>query len=281
MRDVLPPNFNPNDRSFLASAFLLANKKEGAAVVFRLQNLLDQMSLPYPQEEEFVPGSLLRADRLFLPPFGISIVVRYERIPVPIFLKNFLFGTSPGDNQHVDPVFAARQIVHDSILQPLVSISLSSGVVAEIRPGVRPFSGSSKDITAMIKNLKGEGITLRAHDAHDYGTIVHPKTGVVSHVVTNRSMVSISQYDRNSERTAPVQTDVFGDLSKKFEIAARSQNKQDWCMALAACHEIMRKPPTAQRILSASWGGVSEHVRAGELYAQNLQGHPALILQAA
>jgi hypothetical protein len=283
----IPADFNPNDLSFLASAFLLASGQEANIVVAKLAKIFKEMSLPLPRDGEFVPGKQLRADRLFLKPFGLVMAVRYVRPSVATIFMEAIRGfggeESKKDISELDPVFAARDVVHDRILQPLVSIKLSKGVVLELRPGVRPFSGTHEEKVQINNELKKVGINSRAHDDTDFGTILDPKTGKPHHVIINRTLVSVGKAYKAKANSAPIQEKIFGVLSADFQQAALSSNPADWEKALICCRQIIQSPPTAQRILSESWGRVSEFTRAGERYEKVLfeKGHPAIMLRAA
>ncbi len=255
---------NPNDLSFLSSVFIGAN-----ATAFRkVRSVLDLMGSPHPQDGQFFSGD--NADRIMLNDEGLIVSVVYNRSLRRDITR--LFGQK---TEILTPVFEARKVVSDHIVQPLLQIDLSHNCCLEIVPGIEQIGATKEQVKELAGKLAEEKLKFRKRDLDVAGFIRTPEDQENLLVVSNRrAVVPTRHYNGTVEAHAQMQDMVYGALREEIADAFQTASAAAVDRALQHCRKIVALPKRDKnRILNPSWNDPvvmtprrAEIMRAGANY---------------
>ncbi len=242
---------NPNDGSLLSSIFICADEEAHDRAV----DMLDFLQLPNPEEHEHFSGP--NVDRIYLNTQGIVLSFVYRRPTFTSLVSSFL-GLKKTANA---PVFDARTVVDERILQPLYQLDLSPQCCLEVVPGIYRGEAEPKDLREITKELKAKKIHFYDPQREFVGAVRTPDDEQDILVVANRRAVRVLPGGEGSGE-ARLQDKTYGPLREQFYDAFNSGRGCDVAKAFQECAKIVALPRTDNaRVLNAHWQdeGVSSH----------------------
>jgi hypothetical protein len=236
----------PNDRSLLSSIFICADEE----AYERARDLLPMFSLKPAEEGEYFSGP--NVDRLYLNTHGLCLSFVYRR-PNP--LRQAFAGITQSDFVTA-PVFEARKLIDDRILQPLLQIDLSPNCCLEIVPGVERVGVGRGDLYAMAKNLRSDGINFYSRAPEFVGLIRDKTEPEPRQLIINRRAVKTFApvVASDTERSALFQQSVYGGLRDEFLTAFAKASAGAMAAVMEECVTIAALSPSDEaKILHAHW----------------------------
>lgn len=236
---------DPNDGSLLSSIFLSSDNKACEAA----RDLWAMTGFPEPEDGEFFRGG--HADRVYLSSHGLCLSFVYRRR----HLFNSLSGLFGGSQALNAPVFAARHIKDERILQPLLQVDLGDNCCFEIVPGVERVGADKKTVKSLARALKGDKIDFYAPEPEFVGQVRVPGTDdQISLIVNRRSVRPITEDALYMPQGTDLQESVYAPLRERFAAARESGSGAAFAAALAECAKIAALPAEDdKKILHAHW----------------------------
>lgn len=237
---VLP--FDPNDRTLLSSVFISADED----AYRQAKDVLDILRLPNPEEGEFFSGA--NADRIYLNTHGLIFSFVYRRPTLGGVLSS-LFGRL---STPASPVFHARTIVDERILQPLYQVDLSPRCCLEIIPGVEHVGTDLETVKSIAQELKEKKIKFDPQREF-VGVVRTPDDEEDLVVVTNRRAIRTADADAGSG-DAGRQDKTYRSLREQMHSAFTAANGTGVENAMAECARIVAlNTQDPARILNPHW----------------------------
>lgn len=236
---------NPNDGSLLSSIFINADDAayEGA------QEMLDLMCLPNADEGEFFSGP--NVDRLYLNTRGLVVSFVYRRPTFGGMVASLL-----GKGRHITaPVFDARNVVDDRILQPLYQVDLSPQCCMEIIPGVYQDGIKPQHLADLSQELKTRKVQFYNPQQEFVGVIHTPQDEEDLVVVANRRVIkTMPKAQEIGSGSAARQERIYGELQGGLQNAFEAATEASVGKVLRECAKIesLSKSDPA-RILNCHW----------------------------
>jgi hypothetical protein len=264
---------DPNDRSLLSSVFISADEEAYG----NARDLWAMTGLPEPQGDEFFSGN--HADRVYLTEHALCFSVVYRRPNVLKAISEKIFGAPHPMNA---PVFEARRLVDDRILQPLVQVDLGKNACFEILPGVSRIGANRETIKSLAKELRGNNIHFYAPEPEYVGQVRVPGEKTPFDLIVNRRSIKPIGKDAVAPESpaASLQDSVFGALREQFADAFARSSSAAFQQALKECARIAALPSSdSHKILHDHWNGEGpktyrrkEIAKAAEHYALRMAG---------
>lgn len=228
---------NPNDGRFSTSPWL-NDAIEGDVAREKTLELLELMGLPDPEHHEYFTGPKGNVDRLYLPE-GLIVSLVYRRTnPIRnIFNRDGIKA----------PIFEARKIVDERILQPWLQVDFTSACCAELNIGTKP--NKDADLAkAFAKDLKASGIKLDPQP-ENIGMM-----GDHSFVSNRRAIQPLNVNVINQGGSAGWQNECYGAMSDLAAEAYETRSPEKFRRLREICAEIVRLPVNdPNHIIHASW----------------------------
>lgn len=230
---------HPNDESLLSAIFIDADMDAHDAA----KDFLEMVGLPNPQVGEFQRAH--NVHRIYMPN-GFSISFVHRHVSPLAWLGNRLFGWG---KENISPVFDARKIVHEQVLQPLLQVDLSPKCCLEIVPGC-PRAEADYD---GMRRLKGTFLK----DKIDFYMRMPEFLGRLPgeeplEVVTNRrALKPMKGYEAS---TASLQDKIYGGLRSEFSNAFERASAATFQKLFADCRaNVDLRDGDPEKILYAHW----------------------------
>lgn len=240
---------DPNDRSLLSGVFIGADDEAYA----RASDLWSMTGLPQPQDGDFY--STQNADRVYMNNYGLCFSFVYRRPNILTSLAAGLFGMS---GAIAAPVFEARKLVDDRILQPLAQVELGPNCCFEIVPGVESVGADKDTVKTLARSLKADKIHFYDPAPEYVGRVRQPDGGEDFHLIVNRRSVkpmSAEALDTGSDTKR--QDSVYGGLREQFGDAFAQASGAAFSDALQECARIASLSNNdSHKILHDHWNGV-------------------------
>lgn len=248
---------DPNDRSLLSSIFISSDEMAHD----KARDVLQRFGIPDPQEHEYFSGN--NADRLYLNKQGLVISFTYRR-PTLGGMISSLFGRKAAV---AAPVFEARTVVDERILQPLYQEDLSPLCCLEINPGILQIGAEPENVKQLVKDLKQSRVNFYDPKQEFVGLIRTPSDEEDLLVVSNRRAIKTLSADDAGSGEALIQDRTFGSLREQMQEAFQSATVTAMGKAMAECAKIVAlRADDSARILNPHWkddtGPDSERRRA-------------------
>ncbi len=236
---------DPNDGSLLSFIFINADD----AAYETAKDMLDLMRLPNADEGEFFSGP--NVDRLYLNTRGLVVSFVYRR-PT---LGGMLTGLFKKGRHITAPVFDARTVVDDRILQPLYQVDLSPQCCMEIIPGVYQDGIKPQHLADLSQELKARKVQFYNPQQEFIGVIHTPQDEEDLVVVANRRVIkTMPKAQEIGSGSAARQERIYGDLHGELQHAFGMATEASVGKVLHECTKIesLRKDDPA-RILNCHW----------------------------
>lgn len=233
-----------NDHSLLSSINICADKE----AYRNAREMLKLMQMPNPEDAEYYCGD--NVDRIYLNTHGLAISFVY-RVPTVKGMVSQLLGKK---DSVVAPIFEARKVVDERILQPLHQIDLSAKACLEIVPGIEHVGAKPEDIKELSKNLKQKLVHFFNPAKEFVGMVRTPHGEEDLMVVANRrAIMKMSGPDAGSG-AAKLQERVYGALRQQIGDAFQSASADKVAKALDECQKIASlNNEDSARILYPHW----------------------------
>lgn len=236
---------DPNDRSLLSSIFISADTQ----AYEQARDLWAMTGLPEPEDGEYFSGT--NADRVYLNDHGLCFSFVYRR-------ANFLGGLLGSKRHLTAPVFEARRLRDDRILQPLFQMDLGHNCCFEIVPGVEKVGAQKDMVRSLARELKGDNIHFYAPEPEYVGHLRLPGGGEhVNLIVNRRSIKPISADALVTELPADsLQETIYGGLRASFAEAFERGSTVNIGKIMTECAKIAALPSgDTDKILHTHWTG--------------------------
>lgn len=236
---------NPNDGTLLSSVFICADEQ----AYEKAGEVLETLGLPNPEDHEHFSGP--NVDRIYLDAQGIVLSFVY-RHPTLTSLFSKLIGR---DRPLSAPVFDARTVVDERILQPLYQIDLSPECCLEVVPGVHSVGVEQDKLRSISRELKAKNVHFYNPQREFVGVIKTPEDQDDLLVVSNRRALSVTSQPQATGQ-AVGQDRVYGTLREQmaeaFGSASAARKMMDECAKIVALRE-----DDPARVLNPHWRDTS------------------------
>ncbi|PZO87202.1 MAG: hypothetical protein DI626_04620 [Micavibrio aeruginosavorus] len=236
---------DPNDGSLLSSIFINADD----AAYENAREMLGLMNLPNAAEGEFFSGP--NVDRLYLNTAGLVVSFVYRR-PT---LRGMLTGLFKKDRHITAPVFDARTVVDDRILQPLYQVDLSEQCCLEIIPGIYQDGVKPQHLADLSQELKARKVKFYNPQQEFVGIVRAAQDDESLVVVANRRVIKpIDKVQNAGSGCAERQERVYGTLHGEFQHAFATGAEASVSDVFCECAKIESLPKKdPARILNCHW----------------------------
>jgi len=216
---------NPNNRRLLTSVWL-NDGQEGEIAHEKADEFLQLMGLPDPEHHEYYTGPRGNVDRIYLPEGLVASFVYRRASPFASLFNRSIKA----------PVFEARKIVDERILQPLLQVDFTDACCLELNVGTRS-SSDPKIAKVLAKELKASGIKLDPQPEF-IGMV-----GEHSFVSNRRAIVPLrADVINNENASAGWQHGCYGSLSDLAAEAYATKSHEKFRQLREICAEIVRLP---------------------------------------
>jgi hypothetical protein len=260
---------DPNDLSLLSSVFISADEE----AYERARDVLEPLGLPNPEDGEFFSG--MNADRIHLTANGIVMSFVYRRPTLGGMISN-LFGRAA---KPAAPVFEARTVVDDQILQPLFQLDLSPRCCLEIVPGVDHVGADTDTVRSIAQELKTKKIRL--DEKREFvGVVRTPDHEEDLIVVANRRAIQVVANDAGSG-DAGRQEKIYGALREQMQEAFKASSGAAMSKVMMECAKIVSlNASDPNRILNPYWKNASPDTERGRAIQQAARNYHRRLTQS-
>lgn len=257
---------DPNDGSLLSAVFIGADDE----AYERSADLWSMTGLPEPQYGDFYSSP--NADRVYLNSHGLCFSFVYRRPNILKSIASSLFGKP---STITAPVFEARKLVDDRILQPLVQVELGQNCCFEIVPGVESVGADKDTLKTLARSLKADQINFYDPVPEYVGRVRQPDGGEDFHLIVNRRSVKpMSAEALDTGADAKKQGSVYGSLREQCFDAFSRASGEALAKALRECARIASLSNNdSHKILHDHWNGQGPQTYRREAIAKSAKSY--------